>query len=376
MSRSRRKARHETATVRYLGGNGHHGFVLCDCGGSHRRQRDAARREPPQRLRRGTGPAPGRPDRHRQRDLLPVARAQVGDAGFFLAFPEGLPGKRHRTRLRASKATPALTASKNTRWSRRRCPSAAAGTAADPLKQVTTYTVPSALARHPDDHLRERRPGVPGALGRQQQLRSARSSSRRSPPPTSSSRATTPAPGSSPPGRPASSAARTSTPGTSGGFVEVIGGGIEPWSAYQALRYGSASDEVWGKIEGSASSIHARPSTTRSSPKPPTTPAGSSGTRTRPAPGSPPARPAPSRLVVRSGVPSALQLNPTNGSSRQGVPINITATAVDSNGQPYAGKTLRYSIAGPNAATGAATLDARPAPRSSPIPAPKPVPTR
>ena len=63
-------------------------------------------------------------------------------------------------------------------------------------------------------------------------------------------------------------------------------------------------------------------------------------------------------LLVRSAVPSALQLSPTNAASRQGVPINITATALDSNGQPYAGKTIRYSIAGPNAATGSATLDA------------------
>ena len=34
----------------------------------------------------------------------------------------------------------------------------------------------------------------------------------------------------------------------------------------------------------------------------------------------------------------------------------MTATALDSNGQPYAGKTLRYSIVGPNATTGSTTL--------------------
>jgi hypothetical protein len=40
------------------------------------------------------------------------------------------------------------------------------------------------------------------------------------------------------------------------------------------------------------------------------------------------------------------------------VPINITATATDSNGQPYAGKTLRYAIAGANARVGSTSLDA------------------
>jgi hypothetical protein len=63
-------------------------------------------------------------------------------------------------------------------------------------------------------------------------------------------------------------------------------------------------------------------------------------------------------IVIRSAVPSALQLNPTNAGSRQGVPVGISATATDSNGQPYAGKTLRYTIAGPNAGSGATTLGA------------------
>jgi len=78
-------------------------------------------------------------------------------------------------------------------------------------------------------------------------------------------------------------------------------------------------------------------------------------------------------LITRSAVPSALQLNPTNAGSRQRVPIAITATATDSNGQPYAGKTLRWAFARPNAQAGAATLGPA-GPPWSPIRAPRRVP--
>ena len=133
--------------------------------------------------------------------------------------------------------------------------------------------------------------------------------------------------------------------GSSGGFVEVS----PAWSHYQALDYPTvwekvkeaavSSGPVWddsvldhaddnaGGVEWDAQSL-------------------TSGTTTS------------YELVIRSAVPSALQLNPTNAGSRQGVPIGITATATDSNGQPYAGKTLRYAIAGPNATSGSVTLDA------------------
>jgi hypothetical protein len=55
-------------------------------------------------------------------------------------------------------------------------------------------------------------------------------------------------------------------------------------------------------------------------------------------------------------VPSALQLNPTNSAQRQGVPANITATALDTNGQPYAGRVLRFAITGANTGGAALTL--------------------
>jgi hypothetical protein len=133
--------------------------------------------------------------------------------------------------------------------------------------------------------------------------------------------------------------------GSSGGFVEVS----PTWSHYQALDFPT----VWNKVEAAADNnnqvwddtVLDHPADNAGGVEWDQQTLNGGDTRAF-------------ELVIRSAVPSALQLNPTNAGSRQGVPINITATATDSNGQPYAGKTLRYAIAGPNAASGSATLDA------------------
>ena len=133
--------------------------------------------------------------------------------------------------------------------------------------------------------------------------------------------------------------------GSSGGFVEAS----PAWSHYQALNYPS----VWTKIEGAAmttdpvwdDTVLDHPDDNAGGVEWDNQTLADNATQAY-------------DLVIRSAVPSALQLNPTNAGSRQGVPVSITATAVDSNGQPYAGKTLRYTIAGPNATTGSATLNA------------------
>jgi hypothetical protein len=133
--------------------------------------------------------------------------------------------------------------------------------------------------------------------------------------------------------------------GSSGGFVEVS----PAWSRYQALDYPT----VWTKVQAAAA--NGNPVWDNSVLDQRADNAGgvewdgqtlaNNATATY-------------ELIIRSAVPSALQLNPTNAGSRQGVPVNITATATDSNGQPYAGKTLRYAIVGPNATTGSITLNA------------------
>jgi hypothetical protein len=63
------------------------------------------------------------------------------------------------------------------------------------------------------------------------------------------------------------------------------------------------------------------------------------------------------RLTVRNAVPSALQLGPTNAGPPRGVPITINATATDTDGVPYAGRTLRWQILGANPGGGSAQLD-------------------
>ena len=63
-------------------------------------------------------------------------------------------------------------------------------------------------------------------------------------------------------------------------------------------------------------------------------------------------------LITRSALPAALQINPPNAGSPQGVPITFTATAKDTEGTPFAGKALRYTIVGVNPLSGTATIDA------------------
>jgi hypothetical protein len=137
--------------------------------------------------------------------------------------------------------------------------------------------------------------------------------------------------------------------GSSGGFVEAS----PAWSHYEALRF----PDVWTLLQAAGASSDATFDDSVLAE-----PADNAGavewdgfaTGTGLAAGGN----AAFELIVRSAVPSALQLNPTNAASRQGVPVNVTATATDSNGQPYAGKTLRYTITGANPGTAAVTLGA------------------
>jgi hypothetical protein len=144
--------------------------------------------------------------------------------------------------------------------------------------------------------------------------------------------------------------------GNSGGFTEVTAPELAPWSAYQALEYGPDGDQIWGEIEGAASTVL---------PTFDGTVAGGSidnaggvewdqdATGAGLAVGS-------SRsfeLVIKNAVPALLQLTPSNGGAPQGVPIQVTATAVNTDGVPYAGRTLRFQITGANPSSGSVALD-------------------
>jgi hypothetical protein len=138
--------------------------------------------------------------------------------------------------------------------------------------------------------------------------------------------------------------------GSSGGFVEVS----PSWSHYQALDYPS----VWTKTKAAAGVAPNQGVFDDTVVSESVDNAGAVEWDQQLATGIANNATTSFEVVVRSAVPSQLQLNPTNAGSRQGVPVNITATATDTNGQPYAGKTLRYTIAGPNQGNGSAVLDA------------------
>ena len=277
--------------------------------------------------------------------------SQVGDAGFFLAFPEGLPGSATEHVYGFSGNAGPFPSDEYTLGP----PSLSvkgAGTAADPLTQVTTYAVPSALA------VTQTTTYVNGA----QEFRVHWDVNNTAGVPVKFKALAAAdfffegddaGTGIFTAGPPRFIGGTNLDSGSSGGFVEVTGGGIAPWSAYEALTF----PDVWTKIQESASSTGATFDDSVLAEARDNA-GGVEWDQDATAPGLAPGATRSFEVVVRSGVPSALQLNPTNAGSRQGVPINITATALDSNGQPYAGKSLRYSIAGPNAASGGTTLSA------------------
>ena len=97
--------------------------------------------------------------------------------------------------------------------------------------------------------------------------------------------------------------------GNSGGFAEVPG--TTPWSEYQALEYGSGPNEVWGKIEGAATS--AAPTFDNTVVGEQVDNAGGvEWDQYATGPGLATQATATFSLSARSAVPSALQINPPN----------------------------------------------------------------
>jgi hypothetical protein len=146
--------------------------------------------------------------------------------------------------------------------------------------------------------------------------------------------------------------------GRSGGFAELLGPPINSpvWSAYQALVYGGDPNEVWGKVQAAAGSDLASFDNTVVGEQ--VDNAGGVEWDNYAVTGLANNATASFALTARSAVPSALQITPPNAGSPQGVPINFTVSALDTNGQPYAGKTVRYQITGVNTTSGQATVGA------------------
>ena len=140
--------------------------------------------------------------------------------------------------------------------------------------------------------------------------------------------------------------------GRSGGFVEVPGPS-PAWSADQALAFGGADTEVWGKVERAANSASASFDNTVVG-EPVDNAGGVEWDGQSLAAGAS----ATYGLITRSALPAALQINPPNAGSPQKAPITFTATAKDTEGTPFSGKTLRWTIVGANNITGSSPIDA------------------
>lgn len=144
--------------------------------------------------------------------------------------------------------------------------------------------------------------------------------------------------------------------GASGGFLEVTGSGWPPWSAYQALEFGSFSDQVWGKVQGAASRSGASFDDTVIAESVDDA-GGVEWDQDASGVGLAAGATRKFELNISSAVPAAMQITPSNAGSPKGVPINFTTAVANSDGVPYAGRTVRYQINGVNPGTGALTLD-------------------
>jgi hypothetical protein len=143
--------------------------------------------------------------------------------------------------------------------------------------------------------------------------------------------------------------------GNSGGFEDVPG--VLTWDRYEALQYGNDATEVWGKIKAAATVGPTFANTVIGEQV--DNAGGVEWDKYLAAPQQVPVGQTRSfEVVARSAVPAPLILNPSNAGSPQGVPINVTATATNSEGVPYAGRTLRYTITGVNPTSGSVTLGA------------------
>jgi hypothetical protein len=268
---------------------------------------------------------------------------QLGDAGFFLAIPEeevwGFEGTAGPEGLAPYEEV-------------EQGPVTGSGSAADPLTQVTEYAIPGDL------YVTETTTYVNGATEFTNRWEVTNESGA-----TARFRAFAAADfyfegddrgtGVFTLGPPRFIGGTNVDTGRSGGFVEVTGGaGLSPpWSHYQELPYPNIWDEV---IQNAADpAVHFNDTV---DPEDEDNAGGVEWDQYE-TNGLLDNHTATFEVITRVAVPAALMLDPTNAGAPQGVPIGITATALDSIGAPYAGQALRYTITGVNPGTGALTLD-------------------
>jgi hypothetical protein len=151
--------------------------------------------------------------------------------------------------------------------------------------------------------------------------------------------------------------------GRSGGFVEIGAPSPSlPWSHYQALAYKlpdeTDGNDIWSRVENAADA--ATPSFDDTVLGEPVDNAGGVewDQYLDPAKTLAPGATASFELLVRTALPAALQFDQTNAGAPQGVPITFTVTAKDTADNPFTGKRLVSAITGANPGTQSAVIGA------------------
>src|SRR4051794_28229008 len=143
--------------------------------------------------------------------------------------------------------------------------------------------------------------------------------------------------------------------GRSAGFAELPAAS-ESWSHYAALAFGPRPTQVWGEVRAAgASAAPTFADTILGGLADAAVGVEWDGHLTAPlAPG----ERTSFAVTVRSAAPAALRLTPAEAGSAQGTPVSFAVTARDGQDAPYAGRTVRFSIAGANPGGGEAVTDA------------------
>jgi hypothetical protein len=138
--------------------------------------------------------------------------------------------------------------------------------------------------------------------------------------------------------------------GILGGFQEAPAPAL-PWSSFQELSY----PDVWSTIESSVEEEKAFDESIE--PEDVDNAAGVEWDQDRTT-GLEKGHEQAFTIINRTQVPSPLRVSPVNQTLTQGQTETINVTAVDTAGQPYAGKSVRYTVSGANPQSGAVTLNA------------------
>jgi hypothetical protein len=303
--------------------------------------------------------------------------SQVGDAGFFLAFPDlpaAAPAPAQNAVLKGrvfgfnGAAGPDIDT--EDRWVPvSQAPATGAGTAASPFTQVTTYAATANLdgnAATPPTQVAlvtQTTTYVTGAqvFGVRWDVKNVSGGALRFKALTAADfyfEGSDVGTGIYTQGPPRFVGGTNADTGRSGGFVEVgAPSPALPWSHYQALAYAAVDgNDVWTRVEKAGTA--ATPSFDDSVVGQPVDNAGAVewDQYLDPAKALATNATASFELLVRTALPAALQFDQTNAGAPQGVPITFTVTAKDTADNPFTGKKLVSTIAGVNPGTQTAVI--------------------